>query len=169
MVVRALASTSSDAFVSLIFEIFETASRISYGRDARPAAASFRVQRVKRYIEDHVTDALTLDDMATIVNLSPFVLIRQFKEAEGMTPYAYLSRCRAFAAQALLRNTNGPIEEVGRRVGFDDPNYFARFFKRATGVTPSQYREHWIQRPGPMRVNSAMKFACHVAPPSSEY
>ena len=141
MLVRALGFQQDDAFESQIFEIFDTASRISHGRKQRCPSASLRVQRIKRYIEHRVSEAVTLDEIAAVAGISPFVLIRQFKDATGMTPYAYLSCCRAREAQKLLRSTNSRIEEVGKHVGIHDQNYFARFFKRKTGITPSTYRQ----------------------------
>ena len=141
LIARALGAPSDEAFESQIFEIFDTASRISYGRRQRRPSASLRVQRIKRYIEQRVAEAVNLEEIAALVSISPFVLIRQFKDATGMTPYAYLSRCRAREAQKLLLYTNSPIEAVGRHVGMHDQNYFARFFKRKTGVTPSTYRQ----------------------------
>jgi AraC-like DNA-binding protein len=132
---------------------------------------SSRMQYVKRYIESQLTQPITLEHLASVVYLSPFVVIRQFKAAVGTTPYAYLTACRAALARCLLTRSSMAIADVGRRVGYDDPNYFARFFKRMTGASPSDYREtaRRGQRPGPIRCNCATNTECHVAQPSLEY
>ena len=57
-----------------------------------------------------------------------------------MTCLNYLLNLRMDLAKILLTKTELPISEIGARVGFPDPNYFAKIFRRETGVTPSRFR-----------------------------
>lgn len=137
---RALASDGDDEFDSRAFEIFDWVSTISQSPSKRRRKGVLRMQRVKRFLERNAFEDIRLDDIAGSVGLNPFVCLRQFKEAVGMTPHTYLMQCRAAEARRLLHSSNLLIEHIAARTGFKDHAYFCRFFKRMTGVTPSDYR-----------------------------
>lgn len=134
MLERAVAAGSADEFDSQVFELFDWVSRTG------KSGSRIRMQRVKRFIEHHALEELTLGTIADTVGLSPFVCLRQFKAAHGLTPYAYLMQCRAVEARRLLRDRTISIAEAAERTGFSDTSYFHRFFKRMSGLTPAQYR-----------------------------
>jgi AraC-like DNA-binding protein len=140
MLERAAVCESDEEFDSHVFQAFDVVSKASLATRRRNAVGSLRIQRIKRFIEHNATEAVTLGDMAAVVGVSPFVLVRQFKKATGTTPYAYLASCRAAEARTLLRKSPISVEEVAKRVGFKDAAYFARFFKQNTGVTPTEFR-----------------------------
>ena len=139
-ILRAIAAESDDTFDSRVFEIFDRVSIDSH-RNTRPRRTStLRMQRVKRFIESHAFEDLTLADIATCVNLSPFACLRQFKSRTGMTPHAYQNVLRVRHAQTLLRNAAFPISRVAASVGIRDQCYFSRWFSKETGVSPSEFR-----------------------------
>lgn len=82
----------------------------------------------------------TLDALAEAVHLSPSHLGRLFVPAFGKTPIAYLTMLRAERMAHLLRTTDDPIATVARKVGWTDPDYAGRLFRRSIGITPRQYR-----------------------------
>ena len=168
---RAMNSVSDDAFDARIFEALDQLSRVSYGDRPRPPQASLRMQYVKRFIEKHLSQPLTLDRIASAIHVSPFVLIRQFKSAVKTTPHAYLVKCRLAEAHRLLRDERVSVADIATQVGIVDANYFARFFKRASGLSPTDYRltVNDVHNPGPIRRNSATNAGFHVAQPSLEY
>jgi AraC family L-rhamnose operon transcriptional activator RhaR len=65
---------------------------------------------------------------------------RRFRLVHGNPPLAWLTMRRAERAAVLLLSTDAPVAEIGRRVGWDDPNYCARRFRAAFGVNPAAYR-----------------------------
>lgn len=136
---RGLTSGSDDEFESFAFEVFDWVSKASQGTTLTKGN-SVRMQRVKRFIEQNAFEDISLADISAIVGLNPFVCVRQFKHATGMSPYAYLLDCRAKEARQLLQTSKISVEEVANRTGFRDQAYFSRFFKRSTGLTPSEYR-----------------------------
>lgn len=140
MVRRAIAAECDDDFDSRVFEMFDWVSR------SGKSSGRMRMQRAKRFIEHHALEDITLGTIAEKVGLSPFVCLRQFKAAHGVTPYAFLMQCRAEEAQRLLRSATVSIAEVARMSGFTDTSYFHRFFKRATGITPAQFRALYSAR-----------------------
>lgn len=86
----------------------------------------------------------TLQDLAAAVHLSPSQLGRVFVEAYGKTPITYLMTLRAERLARLLRETDLPIEEAMREVGWRSRGHAARMFRQAVGVTPTRYR--WLSR-----------------------
>jgi len=136
---RCLAVESTDEFDSFIFEVFGHVSRVSLDGD-RLFQRSLRIERAKRFIEQHAFEEIALADIAASISVSPFTCLRQFKLATGMTPHKYLNRLRAQRAQQLLRNERLTIGEIASRVGIRDRFYFTRWFSREVGVSPGRYR-----------------------------
>ncbi len=85
-------------------------------------------------------DAVALDRLAAIAELSKFHFLRQFSQVVGMTPGAYLRTLRMCQAARLLRSSETPILDVASAVGFADHPSFSRAFARQMGMTPTEYR-----------------------------
>ncbi len=68
--------------------------------------------------------------------------IRSFRLAMGMPPMQYITSVRLNRARMLLESTDYPIQEIGAMVGYDNPLYFSRIFKKQMGEPPSRYRKH---------------------------
>ncbi|MBW4040357.1 MAG: helix-turn-helix transcriptional regulator [Acidobacteria bacterium] len=105
--------------------------------DARPEKELIR--RVRDYIEAYYPRNISLADLSTAVETSPFHLLRTFRREVGLTPHGYLIQVRVEAAKRLLRSRTG-IADVAGRTGFTDQSHLTRHFKRLTGVTPNRYR-----------------------------
>lgn len=136
---RCLTIDSTDEFDSFIFEVFGHVSRASLDGDRSPQR-SLRIQRAKRFIEQHAFEDIALGDIAASINVSPFTCLRQFKALTGVTPHSYLSRLRLARAQQLLKDHRLTIGEIGSRVGIRDRFYFTRWFSREVGISPGRYR-----------------------------
>ncbi|GGJ00352.1 hypothetical protein GCM10010885_06980 [Alicyclobacillus cellulosilyticus] len=118
---------------------------------AAPPAASDRVRpgcgrfaaQVKAIIEAEYDAPLTVGDIARRLYLSPNYISRVFKAETGMTIMQYLTHVRVEMAKRLLASDPSlKAYEVGERVGYPDPVYFNKLFKRVVGMTPRQYRLH---------------------------
>jgi AraC-like DNA-binding protein len=136
----ALAAGDFQTFDSRVFETFDAVSASSQRGEGTPRRGRLRAEHTKRFIERHAFEPIVLGDIAASVGLSPFVCLRHFKAHAGVTPHAYRNALRVREAQRLLAATDRPIAIVGAAVGIDDPFYFARWFARATGTTPSEFR-----------------------------
>lgn len=104
------------------------------------AKMSSAVAKVKKYLDTHFDQDITLDKMAEQVNISPYYFSKLFKQETGSGFNNYLTRMRIEKAKNLLENTEMPIKEVCAEIGYQDPNYFSRLFKRWTGLAPTELR-----------------------------
>jgi transcriptional regulator GlxA family with amidase domain len=80
------------------------------------------------------------DDLAESVNLSVSQMNRRFQAAFGTTPMAYWQDCRSRRAAGLLARSRLAISQVADLCGFQEQNYFSRWFKARHGRTPGEYR-----------------------------
>ena len=97
-------------------------------------------RRVAELLRSDPVHRWSVTDLAREVHLSKSQLGRVFVEAFGKSPIAYLTMLRAERMAALLRTTDTPIAVVAREVGWGDPDFAARQFRRSVGVTPSRSR-----------------------------
>jgi len=105
-----------------------------------------RIKIAILFIEKNLSRPLSLNEIAQSVNISPWHLCRLFKVETGTSVTQYLSGLRVKMAQQLLETTCLRVKEIKNQVGIRDESHFARTFKKASGVTPSQYRAQcWAQ------------------------
>jgi len=93
------------------------------------------------YIDANLVKDIFLDDIAGRVEVSPFYFSKLFKEETGENFIDYLTMARIQKAKELLRDLSKSIKEVSAESGYSDPNYFSKLFKKAVGLTPTEYRE----------------------------
>lgn len=94
------------------------------------------------YIKQHLAEKLTLEQAAEQVALSKSYFCRVLKDELGYTFTEYVNHLRIERAMLYLRESVLSIADVAYAVGFDDQSYFTRIFKKATGMSPGQYRKH---------------------------
>lgn len=100
-----------------------------------------RMEQVQLWICHHLDCDISLEDMAVQCCMSPGRFSHVFRQCVGVPPHTYLSTLRLEKAKELLLYTPDPLSEIARQVGMPDPNYFSRFFKRSTGLSPSAFRK----------------------------
>ncbi|MCP1437006.1 AraC-like DNA-binding protein [Erwinia persicina] len=108
----------------------------------RPSAAQdlCGMLRVRDFLHESMTSDIGLDDVALAVGLDRFRLTRQFKQAFGQSPHAYLVRLRLKTARALLAQGCHPAQAAAQ-VGFADQSHLGRWFRRAYRITPAAYQQ----------------------------
>ncbi|HHX12410.1 MAG TPA: helix-turn-helix transcriptional regulator, partial [Clostridiales bacterium] len=97
------------------------------------------VRLTKEYLEAHYTEDISLEDVATQVNVSPQYFSKLIKKNTGFNFIDWLSMMRVKKAKELFNSSNLSIKEVCYMIGYKDPNYFSRIFKKRVGITPSEY------------------------------
>jgi AraC family transcriptional regulator len=99
-----------------------------------------QIRRVEDYVREQLAEEISVEALATLVELSPFHFSRVFKQATGMSPLQFVTRERIARAQQLIRETSRSLIEVGLEVGYTSPSHFAQVFRRVAGVTPTAFR-----------------------------
>lgn len=107
---------------------------------ARGGLAVWQQRRVLDFMEEHLAENITLEEMAGLVQLSPYHFLRSFKQSFGEPPHRYWTRRRIERAKALLANPRAPITEIAFDVGYGGTSAFSASFRRLTGLTPTEYR-----------------------------
>ena len=99
------------------------------------------VEAAKAYIQANYSRDISLDDVSREVNISPYYFSKIFKEDVGEGFVEYLTKIRMDKAKELLTTTEYSMKEICSMVGYADPNYFSRTFKKNVGVTPTEYKQ----------------------------
>ena len=100
------------------------------------------MQQLMKFIEEHVDDdGLRIDDMAQAVGLGRSVFYERLKALVGVSPIDFLRQLRMQRAKELIKRSSMNVSQVAYAVGFTDPKYFTKCFKKETGMTPSEYRD----------------------------
>jgi AraC-like DNA-binding protein len=119
---------------------------VSISRLAADIASDLRLRNepllaeVFTFIEEHYCEPISLKDVAEAVSLTPGHLTTVVRRKTGRPVQEWLVERRMAQARRLLVETDLTVEEVGRRVGYSDPGYFVRLFRRAHGTTPLTWR-----------------------------
>lgn len=98
-------------------------------------------QRVMENIHSFYNKQINKEELAAKLSTNQSHLARKFKEETKMTITAYQQMLRIRQAKHLLKTGNLSVEEIAWTIGYEDPSYFTRVFKKETGRTPSQYRD----------------------------
>ena len=99
-------------------------------------------KRLVEFIEEHLSEEISLATLAELVNLSLFHFARAFKQSFGVPPHRYHMARRMDRAKILLRRPALTVTEIGVQAGFRETSSFTRAFRRFTGLTPTEYRRY---------------------------
>ena len=96
---------------------------------------------VKRYIDAHFKENLSLDALATLVHVNKYYLVHSFSKEYGISPINYLIERRIQESCFLLEGTNHSLSQISQMLGFSSPSYFSQSFRRMQGMNPMEYRK----------------------------
>jgi AraC-like DNA-binding protein len=116
-----------------------------------PTRTLVRLCRARDLLRDCLAEPVTLADCAAEAGLSPWHLLRAFRDAFGETPREFLTRLRIERARHLLTVTGRSVTDVCLDVGFSSLGTFSTLFKRHVGDSPAQFRRRvrgWVAVPG---------------------
>lgn len=118
-------------------ELRATIRRVLGPSEVKKSPADLAVE----FMEEHYHEPISARDVAHGVGVSYTHLAHLFKEVKRCAITDWLNKLRIEKAKVLLKNPNLEVKEVAAKVGFNDSNYFCRFFKKYTGTTPIEYRQ----------------------------
>lgn len=153
-------------YADLLTDIYDLASSSDYIRDMRingklndlltllmesswhqgnssSAPKKMEVSCVKSFLDEHYSEKLSLESVASHFFIDKHYLARLFKKQYGVTLVTYLQQVRITHAKRMLRFTDKSIEEIGLECGIGELNYFSRVFKKLEVVSPSEFRRVW--------------------------
>jgi len=126
------------AFLEIMAMMLEQAEDVTI---KTPATSSFeKLNVVLTYIEEHLSENITVDTLAQLVHFHPNYFIRMFKNTTGLSPIQYVNRKRMDKGRQLLSFTSLSISAIAESLGMD-ATYFSRLFKEYMALSPSEYRE----------------------------
>lgn len=107
----------------------------------KTAAKNPIISKAQNFIQEHLAEDLGLEQIASILGVSPFYLSKLFKEETGETLINHITTLRLEKAKQLLGNDSMIIKEITAATGYNDQNYFSKLFKQKYGLSPSEYRD----------------------------
>lgn len=100
---------------------------------------------IKRYIDEHFTEPLTLDMLTEYIHVNKYYLAHAFRKTYGISPINYLNERRIQESIYMLENTDYSLSQIAHLLGFSSPSYFSQRFRRAQGISPAAYRKQVTQ------------------------
>ena len=110
-------------------------------REAMPASVRRETAMIKKYLDEHYMDDITLESVARNTNISASHISHIFKDSTGYSPIQYLTRRRLGEAETLLIHTDIRITDIATRCGYGTISNFNNSFQKYIGLSPGQYRK----------------------------
>lgn len=98
--------------------------------------------QIKNYLDANYSETITLDSLAALTHMNKYYLAHTFTKYVGLSPINYLLQKRIQEGKSLLESTSYSIAQISDLLGFSSQSYFSQAFRKATGMTPMQYRKH---------------------------
>ncbi|MFT4152648.1 AraC family transcriptional regulator [Parafilimonas sp.] len=124
----------------LLIRLVQSQHLMQVASEAGDSANKSRMHYVLNFIEQHLTEKISVDTLSRKAYLNRNDFFKWFKEQFGITPLEYINRERIKLAKHLLADPKNSISEVSYQCGFSDINYFVRLFKKTEGITPGAYK-----------------------------
>jgi AraC family transcriptional regulator len=130
-----------ESLITALFAAFFSARRKKNPPGVGSGLASWQLRRSMEYMQTHLTEDISLAEIAKITKLSQSQFARAFRDSTGLPPYRYILRSRIQRAEQMLSTTSQPISEIAANVGFADQSHFTKAFRRFSGATPKRWRQ----------------------------
>lgn len=124
----------------LLQQLFIAVSRLDTKEKKLNSYIHTEIEQATAYFNEHYNTEINIEEYAAKRHMSTSWFIRNFKQYNGITPMHYILTLRITNAQNLLETTSYNITEIAEIVGYSNPLYFSRLFKKQMGISPSEYR-----------------------------
>ena len=119
---------------SILSEVYDRSKPVEFSGPER------QVTELVRYMNDHIREVVTMDDLAACSGLSESYINRIFKKSTGMPPMRFFQDLKMRMARGIFDNNRDiRVYDVALQMGYTDPYYFSRVFRKVVGVSPSAY------------------------------
>ena len=109
---------------------------------ARGGLAPWQKRKIERFVREHLSRCLSVEELAGQVSLSASYFHHAFKGTFGTSPHAYITKLRIEAAQTMMRGGEEPLSQIAFACGFADQSHLCKIFRRVLGETPSAWRRN---------------------------
>ncbi len=113
-------------------------------KDQQNSKRHFIIDKVLEYVNENYYQPLSVEETAQMFSLSPFYFSKLFKEHQNINFVDFITEVRIKKAIELFSDESLNIKEIAYKLGYQDPNYFSRVFKKTTGVSPKDYRNKFF-------------------------
>jgi len=104
------------------------------------------ILKAQQWMEAHLTEKMSMENLAGHVGISPRHFIRRFKKATGESPLNCLQQMRIETAKKILETRTDRVDEITRSIGYENSSTFRKLFKKYTGLSPREYRNKFTRR-----------------------
>lgn len=132
--------TICQAYMEILVTRLMRSTNLALNDDPLPSSNSQCVT-VRRYIDAHFKESLTLDHLAEVAHVNKYYLAHSFKEEFGVSPINYQLNRRIEESCYLLRQTDLSLSQISRILGFSSPSYFSQIFRKTKQTSPSEFRK----------------------------
>jgi AraC family transcriptional regulator, arabinose operon regulatory protein len=127
---------------SVIYRFIIALKKAAILSDDLDCKGQYYITSTIQYMQAHYNEDISLDDIASSVDISPYHLCRIFKDSLGMTVFQYLTLLRIQKAkQYLIENPSMLVKDIAIKIGYNDISYFCSIFKQYENITPMQFRK----------------------------
>lgn len=124
----------------LLHELFLLISRYTPKENSQSRILQKEMESATHFFNEHFAEEISIENYSEAKHMSTCWFIRNFKRYNGVTPMQYILNLRITNAKTLLKTTTYPVSEIAVIVGYENPLYFSRLFKKQTGLSPSEFR-----------------------------
>lgn len=128
------------AYTEILVTLLMRSTEVGVGAPV-PTTANSQCVAVRRYIDAHFKESLTLEDLAKMAHINKYYLSHIFKEEYGVSPIRYQLERRIEEGCYLLQQTDLSLAQISRILGFSSSSYFSQAFRSSKGLSPSDYRK----------------------------
>ena len=132
--------TICQAYMEILVTRLMRSTDFALNKDPLPSSNN-QCAAVRRYIDAHFKEPLTLDKLAEVARVNKYYLAHSFKEEFGVSPITYQLNRRIEESCYLLRQTDMSLAQIARVLGFSSSSYFSQIFRKHNNITPSEYRK----------------------------
>lgn len=123
--------------------LIRLARQAKFSLVAHPAKpnANRQCAAIRRYIDAHYKEKLTLEQLASEVRVNKYYLAHAFKSEFGISPISYMNSCRIAEGKRLLVESDWSLIQIAAMLGYSSPSYFSQAFHNSEGISPQEYRK----------------------------
>lgn len=133
--------TACLAYIDIILVHLMRNASVSVTQASARFPANRQCAAVRQYIDRHYKENLTLDHLAETVSINKYYMAHAFKREYGVSPINYLIHCRIREGKQLLAETDLSLSQIATVLGFSSSSYFSQSFRKAEGISPTEYRK----------------------------